>query len=166
MEKIYYVPEGSVIDDDILFKAQESQCSQVIVGKSDLIDLYLQDPVMPQVVYIPEINNVFLEKETFPLGEEIELYYLNEWLLYERMSDVRLELHLVDMDDPKKVEMVEEYSLEKEGDVRFVVRFTPKTFGEYQLKLYDSNGFLYSKSLIIYKDIKVDETIEGPRFEV
>jgi hypothetical protein len=169
MELIYYVPEGRTLDEDILFKAQQSECSQVVIGKSDLIDLYLQDPSEPQIVYIPETNTVFLEKETFPLGEEIELYYLNEWLIYEKMEDLRIELHLVDMDDPKNIQIVEEYPLEKEGDIRFVVRFTPKTFGEYYIKLYDSNGFLYNKSLIVYKETVVenkDTEIEAPRFEV
>lgn len=171
MERIYYVPEGLSIDEDILFKAKESNCSQVVIGKSDLVNQYIQDESLSQIVFIPEDNTLYLQQETFEQGEEVEVYYLNEWLIYEPMSDLRLELHLVDMEDPKIVTLVEEHALEKEGDIRFTCRFIPKTFGEYILKLYDSQGFLYSRSMIVYKKIEKETVLEsvesdGPRFEI
>lgn len=166
MYKLYYLPEGKDIDDIIMSRAAEHKCSQIIVGRSDIITRFITDYDTEQVIHIPEVHQLFLNGETFKVGQEIEAIYVNEWKMVEPFDTVKFVLRKVDMDKPKETVVIKEMTPEYDNEFRYTQRFSIDEYGEYKLEcIIDEDELISRVDLIVYGSEEAEQD-EGPRFTI
>lgn len=155
MIKYLYVPieENPV---NYIKHAKDNGCIQIIHGRSEIINDYIdkQDDVI--VVKIPQIRQLITEKNVFPLGDEIEFYYIDEWVKHDKYIYIDADILYIDMDDPNKINKIEEIRMSYDGEYCFNGKFVPEVYGEYIISIYASKDDnkkkkIVSKEIIVYK---------------
>jgi hypothetical protein len=165
MYKIYYLPEGIILDEDHMAIASDQSCSQIIVGHSDIVKDYVNDFSKEQIIFIPEEHRIYLNDFSFKENEQIKVLYLNEWALLEPIESIKFSLYMIDFDNPKKLHHIEDYDPEYDEQFKYTKTISVENFGEYILEVEVDGQVIGDCDFIVYKS-ESNEDNNGPRFEL
>lgn len=163
MYKIYYLPEGTVLDETEMAIASDNSCSQIVIGKSDIIKGLVTDFSKKEVISIPQYNELRLNNYSFKEKEEVTFTYINEWTKIEPIETISFIVYMVDFYNPKKLIKIEEYEFDYDGEFKFTKTFSIDNFGEYVIHLIVDGNLIGETDFIVYKS---EDEEDGPRFEL
>lgn len=159
MLQYLYIPEDCELDDGVEF-AINNKISQIIHGKSDIINDIVQDFNVKQVINIPEKKEILNKFLVFAEKENFNILFLDEFSIDRPYESLVGEFYLIDESLGEKKYM-SSVKLEKINNVLFSLPFSLDKYGEYYLEILvndnDTKRVVFRDTVIIYKEYDEDE---------
>jgi len=157
MIKYIYVPEEEDIDE-FYEKAYDLGINQIIHGRSDIIDDYIDDYTRSCVVQIPEFRGLNMPIKNFKEGTEISIHFIDEWLNQNSYMEVNCIIYKVDIEKPWEKYIYTSFAMKYDFKYSFFEYVTIDEYGEYIIEIVakynDHEEILCKEELVIYKEYK------------
>lgn len=154
MIKYLYVPEEKN-PIDYIKHAKDNGCLQIIHGYSDLIKDFIPEKNEVLVIKIPQIRQLITDKNIYAFGDDMKFTFIDEWLRDDKYIYADADILYIDIDDPNKIEKVQEIRMSYDGEYSFNGTFSPEKYGEYIISVSSvtddgKKKKILSKEIIVY----------------